>query len=43
MLARFFGQNESEVDKHGHMGVAAVDFLHQELQLKKEKVILVIF
>ena len=33
----------NEVDKHGHMGVAAVDFLHQELQLKKEKVILVIF
>ena len=32
-----------EVDKHGHMGIAAVDLLHQELQLKKENVILVIF
>ena len=32
-----------EVDKHGHMGIAAVDLLHQELQLKKENVISVIF
>ena len=33
----------NEVDKHGYMGVAAVDLLHQELlQLKKENVICVI-